>query len=257
MSTYSVCHSSQVLSLSISVSTSISSLVFSYLLLTSLSLSIHLYPHTLPPTYVHIYPPLPPPPPPPHILSSYSVSACLYLSLSTCIHLYPLSLCPLGLSLFFCISLYICICIYKYPLSLSLPPPPPPCILPASSHPSHLQLLCTRLKGAALLCPVVNYWWQGFPSELAKEAYNMQLMQDQWAIRVAHYTPWLIYWWNTQRLFPGSSVAAGIPEILSPDDKLLLAVRPPPEHRYQVPNLSDSCLWLFSFGDGLSRSITN
>uniref|UniRef100_A0A803MZ99 AB hydrolase-1 domain-containing protein n=1 Tax=Chenopodium quinoa TaxID=63459 RepID=A0A803MZ99_CHEQI len=33
--------------------------------------------------------------------------------------------------------------------------------------------------------------------------------EDQWAQRVVHYIPWLTYWWNTQKLFPGSSVAAG------------------------------------------------
>ncbi|KAE8718959.1 germin-like protein subfamily 3 member 2-like [Hibiscus syriacus] len=58
---------------------------------------------------------------------------------------------------------------------------------------------------AALLAPVINYWWPGFPSNLSTEAYYQQLPNDQWALRVSHYAPWLTYWWNTQKWFPGSS----------------------------------------------------
>ncbi|KAL1545713.1 hypothetical protein AAHA92_22405 [Salvia divinorum] len=87
---------------------------------------------------------------------------------------------------------------------------------------SCLKHIPHRLAGAALLTPVVNYWWPGFPSNLSQTAYNMQLRQDQWALRVAHYLPWLTYWWNTQKLFPGSSVIAIRPEIFSnPDTELL------------------------------------
>jgi len=28
---------------------------------------------------------------------------------------------------------------------------------------------------------------------------------DQWTFRVAHYTPWLFYWWMTQKWFPSLS----------------------------------------------------
>ncbi|KAK2973935.1 hypothetical protein RJ640_001403, partial [Escallonia rubra] len=66
-----------------------------------------------------------------------------------------------------------------------------------------------RLLGATLVAPVVNYWWPGFPANLSTEAYYEQYPQDQWALRVAHYTPWLTYWWNTQKWFPGSSVISG------------------------------------------------
>ncbi|KAK4480415.1 hypothetical protein RD792_013488 [Penstemon davidsonii] len=72
-----------------------------------------------------------------------------------------------------------------------------------------LKYISHRLAGAALIAPVINYWWSGFPENLAKEAYNQQYLQDQWALRVAHYAPWLIYWWNTQKWFPGGSVQAG------------------------------------------------
>lgn len=80
-----------------------------------------------------------------------------------------------------------------------------------------------RLAGAALLAPVVNYWWPGFPSNVSQEAYKQQLTADQWALRVAHHMPWLTYWWNTQKLFPSSSVIAQNPALLSkPDLELIM-----------------------------------
>lgn len=85
-----------------------------------------------------------------------------------------------------------------------------------------LKYIPHRLAGAALLTPVVNYWWPGFPSNLFQQAYNEQLVQDQWALRVSHYMPWLTYWWNSQKLFPSSSVIAYDPRIFSNPDKELL-----------------------------------
>ena len=72
------------------------------------------------------------------------------------------------------------------------------------------------------MAPVINYWWPGFPSNLSTEAYHQQLPQDQWALRVAHYFPFLVYWWNTQKLFPASGVAARRPEIFSRQDVQIL-----------------------------------
>ncbi|XP_057801990.1 uncharacterized protein LOC131017282 [Salvia miltiorrhiza] len=86
---------------------------------------------------------------------------------------------------------------------------------------SCLKYIPHRLAGAALLTPVVNYWWPGFPSHLSRQAYNKQFIQDQWALRVAHYMPWLTYWWNTQKLFPSSSVIAAHPDIFTNPDKQL------------------------------------
>lgn len=90
----------------------------------------------------------------------------------------------------------------------------------------HLKfILCDeyRLAGATLLAPVANHWWPGFPSNLSREAYNQQLTQDQWTLRVSHYLPWLTYWWNTQKWFPSSAVIAHSPLLLSPQDLELLA----------------------------------
>ncbi|VVA21862.1 PREDICTED: alpha/beta-Hydrolases superfamily [Prunus dulcis] len=88
---------------------------------------------------------------------------------------------------------------------------------------SCLKYIPHRLAGAAILAPVVNYWWAGFPANLSTEAYSQQLQQDQWALRVSHYTPWLTYFWNTQKWFPASSVVAHSRDILSDQDKELMA----------------------------------
>ncbi|KAJ4829119.1 hypothetical protein Tsubulata_035894 [Turnera subulata] len=86
---------------------------------------------------------------------------------------------------------------------------------------SCLKYIPHRLAGVTLLAPVINYWWPGFPSNLSTEAYNLQLPADQWALRVAHYAPWLTYWWNTQKWFPGSAVVNFDPANLSSQDKEL------------------------------------
>ncbi|KAE8037980.1 hypothetical protein FH972_010528 [Carpinus fangiana] len=81
-----------------------------------------------------------------------------------------------------------------------------------------LKYIPHRLAGAALLAPVVNYWWGGFPANMLREAYYRELPQDLWANRVAHYIPWLTYWWNTQKWFPASTAVVGNINTLSPQD---------------------------------------
>ncbi|EPS58383.1 hypothetical protein M569_16430, partial [Genlisea aurea] len=85
-----------------------------------------------------------------------------------------------------------------------------------------LKYIPHRLQGAALVAPVVNYWWPSFPSNVSKQAYGTQPLPDQWAVRVARYAPWLMYWWNSQKLFPGSRVLASDPVVFSDSDKQLL-----------------------------------
>ncbi|KAJ7974895.1 Alpha/beta-Hydrolases superfamily protein [Quillaja saponaria] len=87
---------------------------------------------------------------------------------------------------------------------------------------SCLKYIPHRLAGVTLIAPVVNYWWPGFPSNLSTEAYYKQLPQDQWTLCVAHYIPWLIYWWNTQKWFPASSVVSNKVDIFSNQDLQLL-----------------------------------
>ncbi|KAI3995128.1 hypothetical protein MKX01_031930 [Papaver californicum] len=85
-----------------------------------------------------------------------------------------------------------------------------------------LNYIPHRLAGAALIAPVVNYWWFGFPAKLAKEGYALQRVQDQWTLRVSHYAPFLTYWWNTQKWFPGSSVVSCVIDIFSKQDLELI-----------------------------------
>lgn len=85
-----------------------------------------------------------------------------------------------------------------------------------------LKYIPHRLVSAALLSPASNYWWPGFPANLSKEAYNKQLVQDQWALRVAHYAPWLTYWWNTQTWFPSYCPVVFCPQLFSVSDMELL-----------------------------------
>lgn len=85
-----------------------------------------------------------------------------------------------------------------------------------------LKYIPDRLAGAAIVAPVSNYWWSGFPLNVFEETYNQQSMRDKWAVRVAHYAPWLAYWWNTQKWFPPSSVIEHNLMIFSPPDLKVL-----------------------------------
>ncbi|KAK9070335.1 hypothetical protein SSX86_010736 [Deinandra increscens subsp. villosa] len=88
---------------------------------------------------------------------------------------------------------------------------------------SCLKYIPHRLQGAILISPAVNYWWHNLPSNLTSEAYSRQLQQDQWSLRVAHYLPWLTYWWNTRSWFPGFSVITQNPAVFSPADVEVVA----------------------------------
>ncbi|XP_047174903.1 uncharacterized protein LOC124842458 [Vigna umbellata] len=88
-----------------------------------------------------------------------------------------------------------------------------------------LKYIPHRLAGAVLIAPVLNYWWTGLPRNLTNEVFYRQKLQDQWTLRVAHYIPWLTYWWNTQTWFPSSSLIADSLDLLSLQDKELLPKR--------------------------------
>lgn len=56
-----------------------------------------------------------------------------------------------------------------------------------------------------MVVPFVNYWWPSFPVNLSTEAFQTLPQPDQWTFQVAHYTPWLFYWWMTQNWFTSLS----------------------------------------------------
>ncbi|KAF3340819.1 hydrolase, alpha/beta fold family protein [Carex littledalei] len=72
-----------------------------------------------------------------------------------------------------------------------------------------LKYIPQRLDGAVLMAPVINYWWPGFPPELASESYNKQEVGDQWALRVAYYAPNILHWWMEQSWLPNSTAIKG------------------------------------------------
>jgi pimeloyl-ACP methyl ester carboxylesterase len=81
-----------------------------------------------------------------------------------------------------------------------------------------LHYIPHRLAGAVLMAPKINYWWPGLPANLAKQGFSLQITQDRWALRVAHYIPWLTPWWNTQRYFPHFGLLWKTLAIFSPQD---------------------------------------
>lgn len=94
--------------------------------------------------------------------------------------------------------------------------------------------LCDRLAGASLIAPVINHWWPDLPANLSKQGFSKHLPQDQWALGVAHYAPWLVHWWESQKYFPALSVSAHSRDILNSHDKELLPKIHPRRVDYMV-----------------------
>ncbi|KAK1589222.1 hypothetical protein Q3G72_031680 [Acer saccharum] len=86
-----------------------------------------------------------------------------------------------------------------------------------------LKYITDRLSGAALVVPFVHYWWPCLPASLSTESLKRLPLQDQMTFRVAHYTPWLFYWWMTQKWFPSLSIMSGNMAIFCPQDMEILA----------------------------------
>ncbi|XP_020260343.1 uncharacterized protein LOC109836754 isoform X2 [Asparagus officinalis] len=84
---------------------------------------------------------------------------------------------------------------------------------------SCLKYIPHRLAGAALVVPVINYWWPSFPANLSKRVYRNLLVQDQITFWIAHNAPSLLCGWMTQKWIPKLSVVEGHPHIFSGDDK--------------------------------------
>eukprot|EP00253_Pinus_taeda_P009109 PITA_09109 len=85
-----------------------------------------------------------------------------------------------------------------------------------------LRYIPHRLAGVALLAPTINYRWPGFPANLSKKAYYQQPLQEQWALTVSYYTPWLTYWWMSQKWLPSSRLIQGTWKPLNRHDRELI-----------------------------------
>lgn len=91
-------------------------------------------------------------------------------------------------------------------------------LLKLGKHASHILPIHCRLSGVSLVVPFVNYWWPRIPASLLRESLERLQVSDQWTFRVAHYTPWLLHWWMTQKWFTSLSIMAGDMGIFSPKD---------------------------------------
>ncbi|KAF2615448.1 hypothetical protein F2Q70_00007738 [Brassica cretica] len=87
---------------------------------------------------------------------------------------------------------------------------------------SCLKYIPHRLAGAVLVVPFVSYWWTKVPQNMLSEALKLLPETDQWTFRVAHYVPWLLYWWLTQKLFTSSSVISGSKALRSNKDLVII-----------------------------------
>ncbi|XP_022932192.1 uncharacterized protein LOC111438511 [Cucurbita moschata] len=67
---------------------------------------------------------------------------------------------------------------------------------------SCLKYIPHRLLGASLIVPFVNYWWPSIPSSLAKHSFRKLPLLFRFTFGIAHYTPWIYYWWTKQKWFP-------------------------------------------------------
>ena len=56
-----------------------------------------------------------------------------------------------------------------------------------------------------MVVPFLNFWWPIFPANLSREAFRRLPSSYRTTLQIAHYTPWLFYWWMTQTWFPSLS----------------------------------------------------
>ncbi|KAL0417599.1 UNVERIFIED_CONTAM: hypothetical protein Sradi_1173400 [Sesamum radiatum] len=89
---------------------------------------------------------------------------------------------------------------------------------------SCLKRIPDRLAGIALVVPYINYKWPSLPKNLIKDDYRKGL--SRWTLFVARYTPRLLYWWLTQKLFPSSTVLDRNPAFFSRKDLEVLKNTP-------------------------------
>ncbi|KAK6119906.1 hypothetical protein DH2020_046353 [Rehmannia glutinosa] len=78
--------------------------------------------------------------------------------------------------------------------------------------------------GIALVVPYINYKWPSLPNDLTKDDYRKGL--SRWTVLVARYTPGLLHWWLTQKLFPSSTVLDRNPTFFSRKDLEVLKNTP-------------------------------
>ncbi|THF99521.1 hypothetical protein TEA_002973 [Camellia sinensis var. sinensis] len=98
------------------------------------------------------------------------------------------------------------------------------------------------LAGVAMVVPMINYNWPSLPIDLTKGDYRKSL--SRWSLRVAHYTPGLLHWWLTQKMFRSSAVLDRNPAFFCPKDLEVLKNTPGYQllckNQLQEPNVFDT-----------------
>ncbi|KAF5931143.1 hypothetical protein HYC85_032016 [Camellia sinensis] len=99
-----------------------------------------------------------------------------------------------------------------------------------------------ELAGVAMVVPMINYNWPSLPIDLTKGDYRKSL--SRWSLRVAHYTPGLLHWWLTQKMFRSSAVLDRNPAFFCPKDLEVLKNTPGYQllckNQLQEPNVFDT-----------------
>ncbi|CAL5352606.1 unnamed protein product [Camellia sinensis] len=107
---------------------------------------------------------------------------------------------------------------------------------------SCLKRIPNRLAGVAMVVPMINYNWPSLPIDLTKGDYRKSLLR--WSLRVAHYTPGLLHWWLTQKMFRSSAVLDRNPAFFCPKDLEVLKNTPGYQllckNQLQEPNVFDT-----------------
>ncbi|XP_048623312.1 uncharacterized protein LOC125592357 isoform X1 [Brassica napus] len=110
---------------------------------------------------------------------------------------------------------------------------------------SCLKYIPHRLAGAVLVVPFVSYWWTKVPQDILSKAFKLLPEDVRWTFRVAHYVPWLLYWWLTQKWFSSSSIISGNSALLSDTDLVIIKkmLENPSPHTEKVRQQGDhECL---------------
>nr|XP_016452632.1 PREDICTED: uncharacterized protein LOC107777160 [Nicotiana tabacum] len=81
---------------------------------------------------------------------------------------------------------------------------------------SCIKRIPQKLAGVALVVPFVNYKWRSLPDDLTKDDYRKQLCL--FMICLTRYTPGLLHWWLTQKLFPSATALEGNPTFFCDKD---------------------------------------
>ncbi|XP_047308309.1 uncharacterized protein LOC124911829 [Impatiens glandulifera] len=89
---------------------------------------------------------------------------------------------------------------------------------------SCLKRIPERLAGVALVVPIINYHWPSIPNNLVKDDYRKNM--SRWMLLAARYTPGLVHWWVTQKLFPSTNVMEKNPAFFSDKDLEVLKRTP-------------------------------